>query len=123
MGSRRGKKPERRSRQDFWSVALLCLSLSAWGLIAGFLVVIERAKPQYETFFDRFYQLELRTTWDLDVFNYLYYLIAAGLIISTAGFFLSLVRARRKTDGRGVSFLIMWCISFAALAALRIFLF
>ncbi|MFO7749373.1 MAG: hypothetical protein R6V54_04705 [Desulfobacteraceae bacterium] len=123
MGSRWAKESERRSRQDVWSVVLLCLNLSAWGVIAGFLVVIEKAKPQYETFFDRFYRLELRTNWDLDVFNYLYYLIAAGLIISTAGFCLSLVRARRKTDGKGITFLIMWCLSFAALAALQIFLF
>ncbi len=111
---------DRRCGRDIWSRVLIGLNVSVWLLVIGFLIVIEMAKPQYETFFDRFYRLGLRTEWDFEAFFYLYYLIAAGLVISIAGFCLSSVRARRKTDYSCTSFLILWVISFAGFAVLRL---
>jgi len=111
---------DRRCGRDIWSKVLIGLNVSVWLLVIGFLIVIEMAKPQYETFFDRFYRLGLRTEWDFEAFFYLYYLIAAGLVISTTGFCLSSVRARRKTDHSCTPFLILWVLSFAGFAVLRL---
>ncbi len=62
------------------------------------MLVFHRAQPEFETFFDRFYQLDLRTAWDLRFLQYLLYLIFSGLAISILGVILAQFRARRKND-------------------------
>ncbi len=64
------------------------------------LIVFHKAQPEFETIFDRFYQLNLRTDWDMNFVRYLVYVVALGLAASVAGLGLALVRARRKTDHR-----------------------
>jgi H+/Cl- antiporter ClcA len=62
------------------------------------MLVFHRAQPEFETFFDRFYQLDLRTVWDLRFLQYLLYIIFLGLAISIFGMILARFRARRKND-------------------------
>lgn len=62
------------------------------------MLVFHRAQPEFETFFDRFYQLDLRTVWDLHFLQYLLYIIFSGLAISIFGVILAQFRARRKND-------------------------
>ncbi|MEA1969079.1 MAG: hypothetical protein U9N77_12780 [Thermodesulfobacteriota bacterium] len=122
MKNEKKEKSERRCHQDIWTKVLFFFNYCVWILIVGILIVIEMARPQFETFFDRFYKLNLRTSWDTEVFIYLYYLVITGLIISTAGFVLTLGRARRKSDGNCISLLIMWLISITGLAVIKLFL-
>lgn len=76
-----------------------------------FLLVFHRAQPEYETLFDRFYHLNLRTYWDKTFIRYLVYTAVGGLAASLAGLFLALFRARRKTDHRK-SIIILGCLYF-----------
>ena len=122
MQNEKKKKSERRCNQDIWTRILFFFSYFVWILIVVILIVIEMARPQFETFFDRCYKLNLRTSWDTEVFTYLYYFVITGLIISTAGFVLTLGRARRKSDGNRISLLIMWLISLTGLAVIKLFL-
>ena len=114
-------KNKRSGKQDLWAKFLVCLSLFVWILVAGILIIIEIARPQFESFFDRFYNLNLRTSWDTDFFYALYYLSIAGLIVSTTGFFLSLFRARRINDSNYISFFIIWLVCITGLAMIKIF--
>ncbi|WP_153307611.1 hypothetical protein [Desulfospira joergensenii] len=62
------------------------------------LLVFHRAQPEFETFFDRFYRLSLRTAWDFQFLKYLAYTVILGLAVFLFSFALSLSRARRRTD-------------------------
>ncbi len=62
------------------------------------LLVFHRAQPEFETFFDRFYDLKLRTYWDKTFLRYLVFASGFGLTASMAGICLALFRGRRKTD-------------------------
>ena len=62
------------------------------------MLIFHRAQPEFETFFDRFYQLNLRTVWDLHFLQYLLYIIFLGLAISIFGVILARFRGRRKND-------------------------
>lgn len=62
------------------------------------LLVFHRAQPEFETFFDKFYRLDLRTSWDMVFVQYLISTIILGSIVSIFGLGLSRFRARRQTD-------------------------
>ena len=69
------------------------------GLIAAILLY-HRAQPQFETFFDRFYHLQLRRYWDQAYVRFLVDVLGAGTLINAAGLWLSRYRGRRTTDHR-----------------------
>ena len=63
-------------------------------------MVFHFAQPEFETLFDRFYALNLRTHWDLNTLHYLAYTMFLGLGVSIGGMMLGVFRARRRTDHR-----------------------
>ena len=73
---------ERREGPDL-RIKLLTWSglLSGASLVAALLITAV-AKPEIQTFFDRFYDLRLRRTWDLELTQYLFYLDHAQLPIA-----------------------------------------
>jgi len=89
---------ERRKNKDYWARFFILVSFLAWGVLFITVLMFHRAQPEFETFFDQFYQLELRTSWDIQFLQYLGYTILLGLVVSSAGLCLSFFRARRKTD-------------------------
>lgn len=97
---RSGAFVERRKSKDFWARLLIWVNYLAWLILFITLLVFHRAQPEFETLFDRFYQLDLRTRWDMDFVRYLVYVTALGLAASIAGLGLSLFRARRSTDNK-----------------------
>ncbi len=121
MGNQHKQFHERRSSKDIWAKTMAFFNLLAWVMIAFILIVTERAKPQFESFFDRAYQLKLRTYWDMAFVDYLLYLTIIGLIISTSGLCLSLVRARRESDKIPVALLIMGSVSIAGIVGIFFF--
>lgn len=76
-------------------------------------MVFHFAQPEFETLFDRFYALNLRTDWDHGVLKVLAFTIALGLSVSLAGMVLGLFRARRKTDHRNP--IILLCLLYLIL--------
>lgn len=85
------------------------------------MLVFHRAQPEYETVFDRFYQLDLRTVWDARFLQYLLYTILLGLAISILGLVLARFRGRRKTDHKrqtiilGILYLILFVLLWGVL--------
>lgn len=110
---------DRRKTKDFWAKLLFYLNAVAWICITGILLVFHRAQPEFETLFDRFYQLTLRTQWDDQYLFYLFYLVIAGLFISLAGLVLAYFRGRRKQDHKlilvitgMISLFVLWVLIF-----------
>ena len=108
---------ERRQTTDFWAKLLFYFNIAAWILLAFMLGLFHRAQPEFESFFDRFYHLQLRTHWDIQYLYYLVYIVIISISISLSGLLLSLFRGRRQNDHKkvlivtGIFSLIMLVIS------------
>ena len=90
--------PNRRKSKD------LLLQLLTWfnalaviGLLAA-LCLTAIAKPELETFFDRYYNLHLRQTWNRDLISYIGLLLGISFLCSVGGLFVNSRRLRRKGD-------------------------
>ena len=107
---------ERRKSRDVWARLFLVVNFAAWLVLFAAMLVFHFAQPEFETLFDRFYRLNLRTYWDSDFIRYLAYTLGMGLAVSLTGMVLGLFRARRSTDHRnpiivlGVLYLILFFI-------------
>jgi len=89
---------DRRKKNDFWAKMLFYLNILAGILLLGILLIFHRARPEFETLFDRFYKLNLRTTWDVQYLYYLIYVNSVGILICLGGLFLRRYRGRREND-------------------------
>ncbi len=83
-----------------WARVFLFVNCFAVAGLLGFMLVLHRAQPEYETFFDRFYQLSLRAYWDKTYIRYLVYIAGTGLAATMAGLGVAVFRGRRRTDHR-----------------------
>jgi len=112
---------ERRRNKDFWTHLLIVINFCAWGVLLISVLVFHKAQPEFETFFDKFYRLNLRTSWDMKFVKYLVNTIFFGLIVSVLGLSLSRFRARRKTDHKknliilGFLYLILFFVAWTIL--------
>ena len=111
--------PERRASKDVWAHLFIWLTYLVWAVLLVCLLVFHKAQPEFETFFDRFYQLNLRTYWDREFIRYLVYTAAFGLAVSLAGGFLALFRARRRTDHKK-SIVVLGCLYLVLIILARI---
>ena len=112
---------ERRQTTDFWVKLLFYLNIIAWILLIFMLFVFHRAQPEFESVFDRYYHLQLRTSWDIQYLYYLIYIVITGIFITLSGLLLGLFRGRRANDHKkaliitGIFSLIMLVISMIVL--------
>lgn len=88
----RRKRPDLLLQLLTWFNAAAIISL----LAALFLTAI--AKPELETFFDRFYNLNLRQTWDQGLIVYIGLLLGVSFLTSVVGLLINSKRMRRKND-------------------------
>lgn len=121
MTATMGNGADRRKRTDIWARLLTGFNAASWVIILAILIVTERAKPEFESFFDRFYRLDIRTTWDMAYVEYLLYLAVGGAGFSVVGLLLSMVRARRRTDRKRLSLLIAGIVSVVGIVCVLIF--
>lgn len=116
------KKPSllnKRKGRDVLARILFYLNFLSWGLLLLILFIFHRAQPEFESFFDRFYQLQLRTDWDHMFLYYSTILVISGIIISIGGLVLGIFRGRRKEDS--IIALIITGLTSAFLLGLTVF--
>lgn len=101
---------DRRQKKDAWATILVILNIIVWIFLLIILFLFHNAQPEFETFFDRFYQLDIRTFWQVNYIYLLIYFIISGLAISTIGMIICQFRARRQNDHCG-SLIIMVVVS------------
>ncbi|MCK5541886.1 MAG: hypothetical protein KAI40_04280 [Desulfobacterales bacterium] len=88
----------RRKKKDIWAKSLIALNVFVWLMLLAILLVFHRVQPEFETFFDRFYHLTLRTFWDIKYLDLLIYFVIVSIIISLIGLIISRYRGRREND-------------------------
>ncbi|MDD9304803.1 MAG: hypothetical protein HUK40_21660 [Desulfobacter sp.] len=81
-----------------WTRLFILVNYVSWTILFVALLVFHKAQPEFDTLFDRFYQLNLRTHWDKDFVRYFVYTAGLGLGASAFGLGLAIFRARRRTD-------------------------
>ena len=112
MTRRSRKASDRRKGPDIWIKSLSWIGVVGWLLMLVALAVVEKARPQFETFFDRwFLETNLRTTWDLEFARYFFYLMIVGLGISVVDLAINARRRRRKSDSYRISLVLLGLIS------------
>ena len=108
---RGSKRWERRRGPDLWLRMIRWLGIISWSLMLPLMFLIDRAKPEFETVFDRMFDLQVRSSWDAEVFRLAVYLMVVLFFLSATGFMISRKRARRKEDSMRVHLLILMGLS------------
>ena len=111
------RHPNNRSRHPDLLLRLLsiCNGLAVVALAAA-LCVTAIAKPELETFFDRYYNLPLRKTWNMELANYIGILLAASFSISVIGLVINKKRLKRKHDHVHATLILSLIVSLVAFA-------
>ena len=112
---------DRRKGPDLLTKILYLFSGLGWLFIIIVLILLEKAKPQFETFFDRFYHLHLQTTWDYHLARHIYHIMIAGLVISGIGLVVGFNRYRRKDDVQDIFLIFCAVISVIGIILFKIY--
>lgn len=107
------KRMERRKGPDIWLRALSWLIRIGWILMLGSLILISFAKPDAETFYDRFYEVSrtFRDYWNDDLVFWGFYLLMTCIFISIAGITINKKRHRRREDHYRISLIFLGLFS------------
>lgn len=105
----------RRKGPDPWSRSLRYLALTGWLLLVCAIFILDSAKPEVETFFERVYDIRLHQQWDMDLAQYLLWLMTLGLLLSIVGLVINARRIRRSTDQWRLSLVFLGIISLAGM--------
>ncbi len=100
---------DRRRTADIKSRLFMFFSWFAWVVLLVSLIFFHYAQPEYETVFDRFYQLNLRTSRDYEALKYLTVTIISGCTVLVLSILLGRIRARRQTDHIHHLFMLGFC--------------
>ncbi len=107
----RNDRQERRKGPDIWLRMIQWIGLISWGLMLPLLYLIDRAKPEFETFFDKMFGLQVRSTWNLDVYRWAVMLMFFLLILSAVGLIINKTRNRRREDYYRINLIIIFLLS------------
>lgn len=105
----------RQNRKDPLLLSLRWLSVIGWLALLTALFVLGEARPPVETFFERWYKIQLRASWNLELARYIFYLMLFGLGTSLTGLVINSRRLRRKGDEWRVSLILVAAISLLGL--------
>ena len=92
-----GYKNKRR-QSDLILKLLSWMNAIAVASLVVVLFLVAFAKPDLETFFDRYYDISLRTNWKSGFFIYIGFFLCLSLIASLVGLYLNSKRLKRKED-------------------------
>lgn len=88
----------RRKRPDVLLQLLTGFNAAAVISLAAALVIAAIAKPELETFFDRYYNLQLRQTWNHNLVGYIGLMLGMSCLTSIVGLIINSKRLKRKKD-------------------------
>ncbi|SFX49091.1 hypothetical protein [Marinospirillum alkaliphilum] len=108
---RHKKIPERRRRRDPLLNLISIFGAVSWVLMLPILFLVEQARPEMETFFDRMLGLKVRPSWDETAYYYAFFLMLAVLLLAGFGLLLNSLRNRRKTDSIRINLVVVFTLS------------
>ncbi len=111
---------ERRRGPDFWSKLVNWVAISGWILMLTALVLFGKAKPQTSTFFDRYMNTQIETSWDLGIVQSLIVLMLVVLSSCTIGLLINSQRVKRRDDHYNISLILLGIIAGLVILAFMI---
>jgi hypothetical protein len=105
-------KPDRRKGADLWVKTLRWLGVFGWFVMIAALFIIDRARPAEENMFTKAANVSVRSSWNLELIHYLFYLMIFGLCISIIGIAINSRRHNRANDRFRYILIILGIISF-----------
>ena len=102
---------ERRKGPDIVVKAVWWVAGISWLLIITALVFTDKAKPEKTTFFDRLFEVSVRSYWDQDLLQNAFYVLLVNLVICIIGFVMNMMRQKRKTDKISKSIIVLTAIT------------
>lgn len=91
-------KPDRRRGPDLWNKTLSGLGVFGWFVMFVAVFIIDRARPAEEDMFTKAANVSVRSTWNMELIHYLFYLMIFGLCISIVGIVINSRRHNRAND-------------------------
>lgn len=107
MSYKRDEYYDRRRGPDLWVKLVNWLGILAWAIMFFIIAITDRAKPPMETFFDRFFKVQVRQTWDFGLLRYALYLMITLCVLCVFGLVVNSRRHRRKNDRYSISLFLM----------------
>ena len=109
------KTPRRRKGTDIWFKSIRWFAVIGWLLMFAAIFITAIAKPESKNYFNKL-AWHLRTTWDMELFRYFFYLMILGFCISVVGFAINNKRHRRKNDEYMASLILLGLTSIVGIA-------
>lgn len=109
------KKENRRKSPDIIIKALSWLAAVGWICLFIALLIIDKAKPDSITYFNRYYKIQPKLYWNPELTRYIFFLMLTGTVISITGLVLNKLRHRRKNDSYSASLIIISLISISGI--------
>jgi len=110
----RRERRERRDGPDALTRSLKWFAVSGWSLVLGAFFIVSVAKPRSTTFFARINNLSTARDWNMELMNYVFWLLFGGIVLGWLGIVINIMRRRRKHDVFYFSLLVLGVISVAA---------
>lgn len=92
----RGK--DRRRKKDLWVQSIHIINFLVWALLIWVVGIIGFAKPQEQSFLDRFFHVDRYNSWDLEMMKLAFYLMIFSFLFSIFGMYINYKRSRRRSD-------------------------
>lgn len=105
------KLPERRKKNGPLLKIISVFGFVSWLLMLPVLVLLEKAKPELQTFFDRWMNLDVQSSWDVTLYRYAFYLMLLVMFLSFLGLVLNAFRMRRSTDTWRINLIVVFLLS------------
>lgn len=110
---RQEKIPERRRGSGPLLKLISIFGFVSWIFMLAALLLIKQARPQLETFFDRWMGLQAEQAWDLTLYRYAFYLMLLVMVLAFTGLVLNAFRRRRQTDSWRLNLIFVFLMSLA----------
>lgn len=108
---RENRTYNRRKAPDFWVKFLHVSSVVVWGAMLIILLIIDRAKPEFENLFTRMFNINLRQDWNMDLLATAFYLCWAMLLYTMFALYVNSKRHSRPGDKYNKSVIAMLIFS------------
>ncbi|WP_438863083.1 hypothetical protein [Neptunicella sp.] len=109
---------QRHQKGDLLSRLMVLSNVLAWGFFVAALAVFHFARPELETGFSRFLDIDTREGWNHSLVGWLVWLLVFCVVMSVLMIVLRSRRARRKTDALWVNIFFLMLIASASLVYL-----
>ncbi len=116
MSYKQGEHRDRRKGPDIWLHVMEWLAIVGIFMLLAGLYMLGLAKPETETFFDRYFDVRVRYYWDLGLARYIFYFMIFGLVSSVTGLFINSRRRRRRGDRYDIFLLVVGFFSISGIA-------